>query len=110
MQKIEISYYCLCDDENIELEIFKYFHQNRLKNEYLDYNDVEVETQLYIKSDSEIPFLENKLVHAELEAKGLKVLPIIIVNGMIRRRGGLLSPDELSAILNVGISIQIDAF
>ncbi|MBA3925092.1 arsenic metallochaperone ArsD family protein [Listeria rustica] len=105
---MEISYYCLQDNGNLELEIFKSIHNDSFSKASFEFTGEEIKTYLYIKSESEIPFLKNKLVHAELEENGSKILPIVIVNGTIVRRGGLLNPDELSELLGIGIAIQID--
>ncbi|EUJ29464.1 arsenic metallochaperone ArsD family protein [Listeria cornellensis] len=105
---MDISYYCSHDNGNIELEVFKSIHNDSFRNAHLVFAGEELNTHLYLKSESDIPFIQNKLVHAELTENGQKVLPIIIVNGMIMRRGGLLSPDELSDLLGIGIAIQIE--
>lgn len=105
---MDISYYCLHDNGNIELEVFKSIHNDQFRNAHLVFAGEELQTHLYVMSESKIPFNQNKLVRAELTENGQKVLPIIIVNGMIVRRGGLLSPDELSELLGIGMAIQIE--
>ncbi|WP_222717440.1 arsenic metallochaperone ArsD family protein [Listeria portnoyi] len=107
-RKIEISYYCLEDNRNLELEIFKCIHNDSRKNAHAEFTGEEIMTHLYIKSESERPFLQNRLVCAELEENGEKILPIVTVNDMVVRRGGFLSPDELGDYLGIGISIQVD--
>lgn len=105
---MDISYFCLQDNGNLELEVFKSIHNDAFRNTHLAFAGEELQTHVYVMSESERPFIQNKLVHAELTENGQKVLPIIIVNGMIVRRGGLFSPDELSELLGIGIDIQIE--
>ncbi|MBC2259692.1 arsenic metallochaperone ArsD family protein [Listeria booriae] len=104
-----ISYYCLNDDENsLKLELFKYIHSVDFQKIHFEYDKKELTTNLFIKNESVIPFSQNKLVNEEIKKHGDDILPIVLVNGSIVKRGDFLSTDEMSDILGIGLSIQTD--
>lgn len=106
---INISYYCLVDDENCpELEAFKSVHDIGFRNSYNHHSEEKLITHLYIKSESYTPFFQNELVDKELKKNGDNALPLIIINNEIIKRGDLLTVEELSELLGIGISIQSD--
>lgn len=106
---INISYYCLEDDENCpKLEVFKSMHNISFRNSYNHHSEEKLLTHLYIKSESYSPFFQNKLVDKELKKNGDNALPLVIINNEIIKRGDLLTVDELSELLGIGISIQSD--
>ncbi|MGE6261369.1 arsenic metallochaperone ArsD family protein [Heyndrickxia sporothermodurans] len=106
---INISYYCLVDNENcLELEVFKSLHNENFRNSYNLHSEDKLITHLYIKSESSTPFFQNELVDKELNKDGDNALPLVIINNEIIKRGDLLTVEELSDLLGIGISIQTD--
>lgn len=106
---INISCYCLADDENcLELEVFKSIHDESFRNSYNLHSEEKLSTHLYIKSESNIPFTKNELVDKELKKDGDNALPLVIINNEIIKHGDLLSVEELSDLLGIGISTQSD--
>lgn len=105
---INISYYCLVDDANCpELEAFKSVHDISFRNSYNHHSEEELITHLYFKSESYTSFFQNELVDKELK-NGDNALPLVIINNEIIKRGNLLTVEELSELLGIGISIQSD--
>lgn len=106
---MNIRYYCLENDENcLELEVFKSIHDEDFRNTYSLYGKEELSTHLYIKSESSIPFAQDELVAEALKREGDHALPIVICNNEIIKRGAYLSAEELSKLLDIGISTQSD--
>ncbi|MDY0405427.1 arsenic metallochaperone ArsD family protein [Virgibacillus sp. 179-BFC.A HS] len=106
---INISYYCLEDDEKcLKLEVFKSIHDERFRNSYNILHEEKLFTHLYMKSKSNSPFKQNELVNKELKKDGDNALPLVIINNEIVKRGDLLTVEELSDLLGIGISIQSD--
>lgn len=101
--KLKVSYYCLEDEpKNEKLEIFKAISNGSKQLEACNGKTIE----LYIKSESEKPFLENKLVKDKLIIAGKEAFPLVLVNDTVYRSGEFLDIEELEALLDVGISLQ----
>lgn len=106
---MKIEYFLPVDCNSDELEGFKAIHNNdNLKEFYKKKEHETLETKIYNWSRSIIPFLKDSEVLNTLQREDLKCLPIVKINGSIFITQRVLSLNELSDILDIGISIQKD--
>ncbi len=104
---MRIEYFMLKDQDSDELAGFTAIHENSaLKEFYQKKEKAVLETQLYVMDQSIIPFLNDTDVLSLLQKEDLSCLPLVKVNGKIFVSKRLLSLHELSALLEIGITLQ----
>lgn len=104
---MKIAYYLLNEETTPEFEAFQAIHQDIfLKTHYKQLKNQELVTELFILNESIVPFLQNIKVVAQLKTEDLNGLPIVEIDGKIERVGKLLSVQELSDRLDIGITMQ----
>ncbi|PTO34746.1 hypothetical protein C6N14_10675 [Enterococcus mundtii] len=105
---MKISYYVFDQVDDEELLIFKSLHEDLATKEFYNRTNVKkLETNLFILSDSIIPFIENSKVFELLRTEDIKSLPIIEIDKKIVKIGNYLSLNELSELTGIGMSVQI---
>ncbi|SRR5699024_1488848 len=103
---MKIEYFLLKEEETEEFLAFETIHENpELKNFYEKKEKQLLETHLYLLNQTIQPFLEGDIL-ALLRKADLSCLPIVVIDNKICRTGKLLSAEELSNLLEIGITIQ----
>ena len=103
---MKICYYLIEDMLTEELEIFDLLRQKVYSDIYYSLKQEKLELKVYYLKDSITPFQINQEIASEMSLNGITKLPIVTINDKIIKKGNLLSSEELSKILDIGISLQ----
>lgn len=105
-----ISYFIQNDKvlaEKDDYIAFKSIHENNfLKEHYKNLKGTEFQTNIFILEEELSPFINNDSVCDVLKKLDYKGLPIVVIDNNIEKIGNILSTEELSNLLDLGISFQ----
>jgi hypothetical protein len=105
-----ISYYIQNDQlltGNDNYLAFKSIHENIfLKEQYRSLKGIEFQTNIFSLEEELSPFINDESVLNILKELDIKGLPIVIVDNNIVKIGDILLTEELSNLLDLGISFQ----
>ncbi|GAA3015074.1 hypothetical protein GCM10019998_09010 [Tetragenococcus solitarius] len=104
---MKIEYYLLKSENSDAFEAFSSLNQDNIfKEHYKRVKGEELITNLFILNSSIVPFLQNNVVLRELETKDITCLPIVMINDRLYLSGSIFTIEELSELLDIGITIQ----
>ncbi|WP_375179054.1 hypothetical protein [Enterococcus rotai] len=105
MIKIECFILSKNFSSNVDFEIFESINNKVFKENYFLIKGESLETDI-IFLDEKKSLVNNRKVQKYYDENDVSVFPLVLLNDEIISRGRFLSSDELSDILDIGLSIQ----
>ncbi|ALS02508.1 hypothetical protein ATZ33_14310 [Enterococcus silesiacus] len=105
---IKIEYFILNKNfsNNIDFDIFESINSSKFKENYFYLKGKSLETEIIFLDESKKLLLKNKVVQKYYDKNDASVFPLVFLNDRVIKQGSFLSSDELSDILDIGLSIQ----
>lgn len=105
-----ISYFIQNDKvlaEKDDYLAFKSIHENNfLKEHFKNLKGIDLQTNIFFLEEELSPFINDDSVCGVLKKLDYKGLPIVVIDNNIEKIGSILSTEELSSLLDLGISFQ----